>query len=537
MADKRTLTAKEEKELLGYLTEARERHISYSAGLMQGFMAVIVNTDVRIRWGKLVRAGAYFMKRCDTTADLPEDFDWIWRMEINLGDIHKIMEREMERGEDRGQALDWDGEGAVEEEPTVKFRANLVRMEIGEDTPLTFHELMTWLAIQDADESGDADKGDRIFRLTYGKERADFLKALRAEGAQEAGALTLRWPRELMHYTRAATRRKKPPHVTITNAKGEKILKIEAVEDFVTLKAGGRKTFALINAEATRMSRAGEYRHDGETVCRVELDVAEVARLYGITEEWAAKRLRADFKAIANQRLTIEKKGKRGGWMTIPVSGGAFGIRKGRAVFTLSPDVMNILLNPTAPQVDLPPELYATDDTNHPAAFQIGTKLYAQGNVDGPNRDRMKLETLLNAAREIPTAEELRRGRRSPTERIMGPFEEAMNHLVDVGALKAWDYCHEGGEPLADEEHQIIETEHGLGRPTPWDLARKLLVTWELGRRYPMREAARQASRDRRRAEAEEALALRDKEAKAKERRIRGRVEKIEAERRVRENS
>jgi hypothetical protein len=263
--------------------------------------------------------------------------------------------------------------------------------------------------------------------------------------------------------------------------------------------------------------------------------VAEVARLYGITEEWAKKRLRADFKAIANQKLTFEKKGKRGGWITIPVAGGAFGIRKGRAVFTISPDFMQLVLNPTAPQVDLPPELYATDDANFRAAFQIGVKLYAHDNQnhDNQNRDRMRLETLLNAAREIPTAEELVGNDRSRTERIMGPFEATMDHLVDVGALKAWDYCHEKGEPLTDEEYQAIETEHGLGRPTPWDLARKLLVTWELGRRYPMHEAARQASRDRRRAEAEEALALRDKEAKAKERRIRGRMERIEAKRRA----
>lgn len=345
---------------------------------------------------------------------------------------------------------------------------------------------------------------------------------------EEQDALTIRGGAVFSQLTRAATRRNKTAKsVTLKNRKGETVATIQGLKDALALKPSSRKTFTLLDREATRMSMAGEYRHDGETVCRAELSVKDVAELYGITERSAKNRLRRDFKAIANETLTIEKRGKGGGWVTIPVAGGTYGIRGDRAAFTFSPDVMTYLFNPTASQIDLPPELFATDDTNHPAAFQIGVKLYTHDNQNHGEAapDRLKLTTLLNAARELPTPEELAKGRRSKTERIMGPFEAAMDHLVDVGALKAWDYCHENGEPLTPEEYQTIETERELGRPTPWELAEGWLVTWELGRRYPKREAARMASREKRLEEKVAAKAKREKDAEASARRIRGKKE------------
>jgi hypothetical protein len=297
------------------------------------------------------------------------------------------------------------------------------------------------------------------------------------------------------------------------------VAEVSAINDVLALKASGRKTFSLLDHAATRMSQEGKYRHDGETVCRVTLSVKRVAELYGITEASARRRLRTDFKAIHNECLHIED-GKR--WVTIPVSGGAYGIEGDNAFFTFSPDIMRLVLKPTAPQIDLPPELYGTDDTNHAAAFQIGVKLYAHDNANygRANQARMRLTTLLDAAREIPTVEELERGRRSKTERIMKPFEASMDHLVAKGVLDGWDYCHGNGEDLTPEEYGIIETERQLGRPTPWDLAKDLLVTWDIGRRYPMHEAARQASRERRLDAAKASKAEKEKQAKARQRRI-----------------
>lgn len=353
----------------------------------------------------------------------------------------------------------------------------------------------------------------------------------------EADAVTVRYGEVVSQMNRAATRRKRPRSVTLKNRKGETVVKLTGLEEGLALGPSSRKTFSLLNREATRMSISGEYRHDGETVCRTVLSVKGTADLYGITEASARKRLRKDFKAIANEGLTMERaKGK--GWIDVPVAGGAFGIRGDNAIFTFSPDIMQLVLNPTAPRVDFPPALFSTDDTNYPAAFQIGAKLYAHDsqNSGKANQDRMRLDTLLNAAKELPSIEELKKGRRSPTERIMGPFEAAMEHLVDRGVLTAWDYCHEKGEPLTAEEYQAIQTEHDLGKPTPWDLAKNLLITWELGRRYPMHEAARLESREKRRTAALEAKAKKEKEAKAKEKRIRGKMESMEAKKRYEES-
>ena len=350
----------------------------------------------------------------------------------------------------------------------------------------------------------------------------------------EPDAMTLRYRAEFAQIMRATTKgRKTDKPIILKNSKGKTVVVVKGVEDALTLKASDRKTFALLNKAATRLSQSGEYRHDGETVCRVTLSVKETAELYGITEESARRRLRRDFKAIANESVTA-RRGKD--WITVPVAGGRFGIRKDEAFFTISPDFMQALLSPEAPQVDVPPELFSTDDANYRAAFQIGTKLYAHDNQNakpnGAPRDRMKLTTLLNAATELPKAGTVGR---HETEKIMGPFEATMDHLVSKGVLTAWDYCHEKGEPLTDEEQATIQTERDLGKPTPWSLAEGFLVTWELGRRYPAHEAAREISREKRREKVMGIKAAKEKEAKASERRIRGKMETMEAKKRLKE--
>lgn len=346
--------------------------------------------------------------------------------------------------------------------------------------------------------------------------------------AKRQKPVTIRVSEEFPHLIRAKTRGNKIRGVSLRNRDGKEITRITAIENCLTLKPSGRKTLIKLDEEATKMSQSGTYRHDGETVCRVVIGVKETARLYGITEESARKRLRRDFKAIANESITA-KKGKS--WATIPIAGGAYGIRGNDAFFTLSPDFMKVMLGPKRPQLDLPQEIYATDDTNYPAALQIGFKLYNHDNLNygRAHQDRMRLTTLLDAATELPKAGTVNR---HETEKIMKPFEATMNHLVAKGVLKDWDYCHENGEPLTDEEQQAILTEHELGKPTPWKMAEGLLVTWELGRRYKKNEEERQASRDKRNAAALEAKAKKEKEARAKEKRIRGKVETMEAKKR-----
>lgn len=368
--------------------------------------------------------------------------------------------------------------------------------------------------------------GDAMWSLVMLVASSDI--AMQRMEARSPKPSTIRVAEQWPQMVKAATRRNKTKGIRLSNRKGEEVLRISAIESFLDLKPSGRKTLLKLNEVATKLSKDGEYRHDGETVCRVVLSVEEISKLYGITEESARKRLRRDFRSIANQSISV-KKGKN--WATVPVAGGAFGIRGDNAFFTISPDFMRVMLGPTKAQLDLPPEIYGTNDTNFPAATQIGFKLYNHDNINygKPNQDRMKLTTLLDAATELPKAGTVNR---CETEKIMRPFEATMDHLVDKDVLKAWDYCHENGEPLTDEEYAAIQTEHDLGKPTPWSLAEGLLVTWELGRRYPRHEEARQAARDKHRAAALEAKAKREMEAEARERRIRGKVETMEAKER-----
>lgn len=504
----RTLTAAENAELMEYITAARDRHIRSEGGIIQNYATVILDEDVHIRaFDALVHAGGYHMRIPD--GPTVEDANmYLWTLD------HDTMTPKMIGDMIRGTYEKSEGEPRQ-----IKVRMELHRVNLAEGRPLRYEELLAWIAIADAESEGDKDRARRIFELTY-------------KGSVEEitdRPVTIRSGADFSQFIRGATKRAKTKGIVLKNRNGKEVTRITAIEDFLELKPSGRKTMVKLNQEATKLSQSGEYRHDGETVCRVVLGVAETAEQYGITEASARKRLRRDFRTIANESITV-KQGKS--WATIPVAGGAFGIRGDNAFFTLSPDFMKIMLGPKMPQLDLPPEIYGTDDANYPAALQIGFKLYNHDNMNygRPNQNRITLTALLHAATELPKAGTVNR---HETEKIMGPFEATMDHLVAKGVLADWDYCHENGEPLTDEELETIQTEHELGKPTPWAMAEGLLVTWDLGRRYADNEDARQASRDRRRTAALEAKAEREKEAKAKERRIRGKVENIIAKKRA----
>lgn len=333
----------------------------------------------------------------------------------------------------------------------------------------------------------------------------------------------------VMQYMRGAVKRRRgKKSVTCTKSNGEVVQQIKSITDVLDLSPSGRKTFMLVNAGAMRMLNDGTYRRDGETVCRVVMSVKEAADLCGMTEASMRKKLLRDFKELANQRFSL--RAGSDSVRQVDVSGGGFEISGDRAEFVLSPDFMRFVLYLSSSWLDLPRQLLRTQDGRYRAAFQLGVKIcnHDNQNQGKPNQSWMKLTTLLRAATEIPRHDTVNR-RHSKTERIMKPFEANMDHLRDIGVLTDWDYCHENGEPLTDEEQQAIQTERELGKPTPWEMAERWLVTWELANRWPDRDAARLAAREKRRTAAMEAKAAKEKADKASSKRIRGKVETMKA--------
>ena len=176
MADeRRTLNEAESKEYAEYLIMSRERHIKFQAGIVPRFQTILLNEDVSLPlWGKTLRAGGYQMRLPEEgthISDVGEEYSWLWNIVPDAESLHRIVEQ-AERENDRGEPIGWDDTAEAQDEPEpVRFKMNLVRVDVVEDRPLTFFELLAWLGIHDADNEGDTALADRIFYLSYGQHR------------------------------------------------------------------------------------------------------------------------------------------------------------------------------------------------------------------------------------------------------------------------------------------------------------------------------------------------------------------------------
>lgn len=99
-------------------------------------------------------------------------------------------------------------------------------------------------------------------------------------------------------------------------------------------------------------------------------------------------------------------------------------------------------------------------DERHPNAYYIMRKLEEQYNMDS-NRargthDRISIPALL-AVTDLASYEEVQKKDRGHwQERIKEPLEENLDYLTQEGFLRSWEYVHEKGRPLTDEEAGAI---------------------------------------------------------------------------------
>ena len=102
-----------------------------------------------------------------------------------------------------------------------------------------------------------------------------------------------------------------------------------------------------------------------------------------------------------------------------------------------------------------PQTLFRIPATN-PNAWAIGRKLAAHHSIDGNvkrgTNNIIKVETLLEAAPEIPSYEEVKASNnRSWRRYIRDPLEKYLDTLEEYGVIKSWEYSIGKGKPLSDE--------------------------------------------------------------------------------------
>lgn len=129
------------------MTEAADKHIEHRPDVIPGYHTFFLNTDVLIVRGKVVlKSNGYFVEypvgQLHVGDVMPEELTWIWAADIK------------------------PKPDMAEDEPD-NFDLSLVRIDIREGVPLTYQELLVWLAIQDALEEDDGQKVQRIFSLAF----------------------------------------------------------------------------------------------------------------------------------------------------------------------------------------------------------------------------------------------------------------------------------------------------------------------------------------------------------------------------------
>lgn len=152
------------------------------------------------------------------------------------------------------------------------------------------------------------------------------------------------------------------------------------------------------------------------------------------------------------RRLAIEwtenKKGK-------PFSYGGINIatftlyQNEQLYFSFSPELASYLTK--AYVMQYPRALFRVDNRN-PNAYAVGRKLALHHSIDHNHKagtaDLISVKSLLECYPKIPTYEAVKKAGQNFTQRIIEPFEKALNKNDFI----KWEYANAKGEPLTDEQ-------------------------------------------------------------------------------------
>lgn len=294
------------------------------------------------------------------------------------------------------------------------------------------------------------------------------------------------------------------------------------------------KTLIQLNALAT----ASNYKYDQNRTLRVTTTLDDMLEQRGITLDGMAKstksktRRKVKEEVLSLAGVSWNFVDENGDFVRIPLAGGTCSVTRGKVSFVFSSEFMGAVLNRGAGRLALDPALLRTDDKRNPHAMPIGYKLasHSYQNIGKPNECTLSVESLLDFVNGIPAYEQVKESDRAYTRRIIEPMERDLTHLVEIGFLKWWDYCHAKGEPLTDAEQDARITDGGEEGVLPYDIAITANIQWELAETYDEQRAETVKSRERR-AELAEAAKQRNAERQKRiDRKIENNIAKKAAE-------
>ena len=274
---------------------------------------------------------------------------------------------------------------------------------------------------------------------------------------------------------------------------------------------------------------------DDDGVVRTDVDTLLVEYFKRPLTRTYRENVKKTIRGVAALKFFRSNGGGKNDVGEIPIQKG-FDIQRGGKVTFVLNELFCAVAMRNAAFHDTDPVLCRTDDYTYPHAFEIGVRLNAHRHMNAgqANERRISVKCLLDSVKSFMTAEEVERNfRGQQTARIIAPMEKSLNHLVDIGYLEYWDYCHKNGAPLTDSEYQRGLDADGEEKPLPYGVAKDCLIEWKPARDFSGGLQAISDSRAARKREGE--ARKREKEAaeKRKQKRIAKKTEDAIAEKRA----
>lgn len=224
------------------------------------------------------------------------------------------------------------------------------------------------------------------------------------------------------------------------------------IEDWDKLTTGVKgSTVKLMLAGIAQLTKQNTYKE--ENIERIKhtvvLNFDEYMSLRDLKDrKEARKQVRDDCEAIMRLRMSWDETDGRVFDMLSPFYRASLK-KNGDIELAFAPEIAHYLVN--AYEMKLPDVYWAIKDRKNPnsSAFLYRISLLKKMNRGTKQEDIISVQTLLDNASSIPDYSTVMAGDRDVGRKIMEPFERDMNALSE--AIE-WEYCHEKGTPLTDEE-------------------------------------------------------------------------------------
>ncbi|UQZ91408.1 hypothetical protein C4J81_19105 (plasmid) [Deltaproteobacteria bacterium Smac51] len=264
--------------------------------------------------------------------------------------------------------------------------------------------------------------------------------------------------------TQITLKRKQPPVDPITGTATINYGNLTvAIENFMKLASGGPRvsTYKLFDLCAIALTQLNSYRTTAEPKTVVVISLDDYMEHFGIpmtkpSRDKARRRVKEDLDFLFNMSMSWQEGAGEHArdYKTRIIS--AREIQNSKIYVEFSLGMATYLTN--AYIMPYPSALFKTDD-RIPSAYHIGKKLALHFSMTNNQKkgtaNLISVKSLLDAAPDIPSYKDVMEKDRHLSQRIITPFEKALNSLPAF--LAEWRYVGPKGVPLSNDQKENFD--------------------------------------------------------------------------------